>query len=211
MKVSVRPEVPQTVYINANKVAKHVKSKQGIEAAKRYEENLRHIDYWHPQYAKEIQTESYNALLKFVSAVFTSKLNPYEQTALAEQIRFDIHTKIKGMLDTLDGIDLYNVGKAGDEVLKCAMERDKHLETVEGILNEAKRSGQKSLNSEQKKAAEIEMKKAVAFDERRIEYANARVEAIHRNEAIVAKKGPDAVKAFAYLYGMPASPSNARK
>ena len=155
MNIVIRPEMPQTIYINANKIAKQVKSKQGVEAARRYEENLRHIDYWHPQYAKTIQTESYSALLKFISAVFKEKLNNYEQSALAEQIRFDVHTKIDNMINTLNGIDLYDVGKAGDEVLKCAMERDRHLEIIEGILNEAKRCGQKTLNSEQTKTAEM--------------------------------------------------------
>lgn len=205
MNIMIKPAVPQTVYIKANKIAKSVKSKQGIEAAKRYEENMRHIDYWHPQDAKVIQTESYNALLKFVSVMFANKLNDIEQTAVAEQIRYEIHTKINNMLKTLDGIDLYNVGIAGDEVLKCAMERDKHLDIVEGILNEAKRRGQKTLNAEQTKTAEIEMKKAIAFDERRKDYVAARLEAIERNKEIVAKKGDAAVKAFDYLYGMPVS------
>ena len=43
------------------------------------------------------------------------------------------------------------------------------------------------------------------FDERRIEYAKARVEAIKRNREIAAEKGDATVKAFDYLYGMPDS------
>ena len=203
MSIKVRPEMPQQVYLNINKINKHVNSKHGLEAAKRYEENMGHIDYWHPQYAPLIRDEAINSLNKYISAVFKNKLTPIEQSAVSQQIVYNVNTKIKSKIDALDGISFYNVGKAGDEVLKCAMERDRHLNNVEAVLNEARRNGQKVLNREQTKYAEGEYKQAAAYENRRVEYVGARLEAMKKNEQIASEKGSKVLEAYHYLYDAP--------
>lgn len=204
MPISVRPEPVQTVYLNMNKVNKLAKSKQGLEAGRRFEENLRLIDFWHPQDAKFIKDEALQSLQGYINAVFTN-LNPYEKSALVEQIRYTYTAKMNSMINALDGVEFFNVGKAGDEVLKCAMERDRHIDTIEGILNEVRIKGQKNLNQEQLKAVELEYKQALAYDRRRLDYVAAGAEARKKNLEIAESKGPEVLAAYHYLYDQPKS------
>ncbi len=202
--VSVRPETASTVYLNMNKIMKHVKSKPGLEAAKRYEDNLRLIDYWHPKDAMAVKEAANESLEKVVNNLF-SKLSAYERTAIVAQIKFEIASKIRNAMKILNETGLYNVGQAGDGVLQCAMERDKQLDIVKAIYREARDKGQTKLNTEQQKAVELAKKQAEAYDKRRCDFVEAKRDAIAENERVVREKGPEVLKAYKYLFEMPES------
>ncbi len=198
--VNVTPIAPQPIRLDMKKIIKHAQSRQGVEGARRFEEKLKCIDYWHPQYAKEIRDDADKSLYGYINAVFGEKLSVYERDALFAQIRTPVIEKINSMIQAMDGVELFNVGVAGDEVIKCAIERDNHLTVIDGILNEAKRNGQTKLTPEQARSVKIEFKKAYAYDEKRRENAQTRIEANNKNREIATSLGPDVYKAYCYLY-----------
>ena len=77
--------------------------------------------------------------------------------------------------------------------------------TIEGIKKEAERRGQKNLNKTQLQDIEIELKRAKAWDDKRKEYVQARIEANIKNAEIAAKKSPEALEAYNYLYQPPSA------
>lgn len=200
LSLGVKVEQPETIYLNMNKIMKQVKSKHGIEGARRYEENVRLADFWHPKDVAAVKKAADNTLINYINKMFDG-LSEYEKVTIVQQIQYNVLQKLNQAIKKLDNKKFYNVGKAGDEVLKCAMERDRHLDIVEGVLNEVKARGQKTLNSEQKRVVEQEMKAAQAFEEKRKEYAIAREDANEKNYEIAEGFGPDVYKAYVYLHG----------
>lgn len=190
------------INLNQKKIEKYLASKQGKEAMKRYENNLRLIDFWHRENDALVIDEASDHLERMVCKVF-DKASDIEKWGIVRAIKMKITKKMDDAIAVLNDTKLYNVGLAGDEVLRCAMERDKHLEKVEAILNEARAKGQTKLEWKQEKKARREMKLAEEYDAKRMEYAAARLEAKRVNESRAAEKGPEVLAAYKYLYDMP--------
>ncbi len=190
------------ITVNKNKIEKHLLSKHGKEAMKRYEDNLRLIDFWHRENDDIVIYEASDSLERMVNTLF-SKVSDIEKYGIIKAIKEKITRKMDNAMAVLNNMAFYNVGLAGDEVLRCAMERDKHLERVEAILDEAKSKGQTKLDYKQEKKIRREMFKAEEYDLKRIEYANALTQARKVNEERAAEKGPEVLAAYKYLYDMP--------
>jgi len=191
-----------TVTLNKNKIEKYLASKHGKEAMKRYEDNLRLIDFWHRENDDLVIYEASDSLERMVNNLF-NKIPDIEKWGIVRAIKEKITKKMDDAMAVLNDTKLYNVGLAGDEVLRCAMERDKHLERIEAILDEVKAKGQTKLDYKQEKKIRREMFRAEECDERRREYAKALVEARKVNESRAAEKGPEVLAAYKYLYDMP--------
>ena len=192
----------QTITLNKNKIDKYLASKHGRESMKRYEDNLRLIDFWHRENDDIVIREAGESLEKMVNNLF-NKLPDIEKWGIVREIKSRITKKMDDAMAVLNNMTFYNVGLAGDEVLRCAMERDKHLERVEAILDEVKALGQTKIDYKHEKKIRREMFKAEEYDQRRMEYAKALIEARKINESRAAEKGPEVLAAYKYLYEMP--------
>jgi len=191
-----------TININMNKVLKHVKSKQGIEAARRFENNSLLANYWDPK-DEELKTRlAEDSLRRYIDRVF-EKLDVYSRAAINAQIRVSVNAKIQDAKDKISHLGLKNLGEIANKIIESAMERDKHLDMVKIIHEEARRQGLTKLNSEQKAAVEMEYKQANAYNRKRMDYAEKRLNAVKENERILEESGPEAKAAFIYLYGEP--------
>ena len=196
-----------TVNINMNKVLKHVKSKQGIEAAKRFENNSLQANYWDPK-DEELKTRlAEDSLRRYIDKVF-EKLDVYSRAAINAQIRVSVSAKIQDAKDKISHLGLKNLGDLANKIMENAMERDKHLEIANNIYEEARKQGHDKLNSEQKAAVEMEYKQANAYNKKRMDYAEKRLKAVKENKKILEQSGPEAMAAFIYLHGVPYTGEN---
>lgn len=138
---SIIPE--RTISTSKTKIDKILNSKQGKDAVRHFNDNIRLMDYWHSETDAEkkvmadIVTYADASLLKILERSFANKLLPSEKNDVKYTILENYFIKTKNCLNDLKGIQLRNVGQAADGILKSAEEREEHYQKIGKLLVEA--------------------------------------------------------------------------
>lgn len=209
--INVRPDISQKVLVNAKKIEKCMKSKQGAEAAKHCEYIIRQINGYHSTKEDIIQLrqEAQNTLDKLINHLFIGLSNT-EKEVLSNSIYAQVITKWNEMVNKLGDMELYNVNKAGTSILNAAMRRDSRINKIESILCEIQKNGQSAPTRIQKREMRKNLKRAEHDENRRIQYVKARVEALAENEKIAKSNGMDVYRAYEFIHMPPEAPAKSK-